>query len=89
MILHGALSNGLLQSEVPDMLRGRLMAAYSFAVVGMAQVVGSLFAGALARAFGADWAIGGGACIMLAYGAWTYERHRDVWSGAVPNSAPT
>jgi hypothetical protein len=41
MILNGALANGILQSIVPDELRGRLMAAYSFVVVGMAQVVGS------------------------------------------------
>jgi len=36
---------------VPDALRGRLMAAYSFAVVGVAQVAGSFLGGAAARAF--------------------------------------
>jgi len=79
MICNGALSNGILQSRVPDALRGRLMAAYSFVVVGMAQVVGSFLGGAVARAVGADWAIGGGAVVMLAYSAWTYVRHPHVW----------
>jgi len=37
--LSGALANGLLQANVEDGLRGRLMAAYSFVVVGLSQVV--------------------------------------------------
>jgi len=61
MILNGALCNALLQAIVPDALRGRLMAAYSFVVVGMAQVVGAFCGGAVARAVGETWAIGGGA----------------------------
>ena len=67
MIVVNALANGLLQSIVPDALRGRLMAAYSFLIVGLAQAVGSLGAGAVARAAGTRWAIGGGAAIMLLY----------------------
>jgi MFS family permease len=87
MICNGALSNGILQHRVPDALRGRLMAAYSFVVVGMAQVVGSFLGGAVARAAGADWAIGGGAAVMLGYGAWTYVRHPDVWRRAPASAA--
>jgi MFS family permease len=79
MICNGALANAMLQSRVPDVLRGRLMAAYSFVVVGMAQVVGSFVGGAVARVAGADWAIGGGAAVMLAYATWTYVRHPAVW----------
>ncbi|MGZ8469672.1 MAG: MFS transporter [Gemmatirosa sp.] len=78
MILNGALSNALLQAIVPDALRGRLMAAYSFVVVGMAQVVGALIGGAVARAIGVDWAIGGGAVLMLAYALWVAARHPEV-----------
>jgi MFS family permease len=78
MILNGALSNALLQAIVPDALRGRLMAAYSFVVVGMAQVVGAFVGGAVARAFGVDWAIGGGAVLMLAYALWVIVRHPEV-----------
>jgi MFS family permease len=81
MICNGALSNAMLQSRVPDVLRGRLMAAYSFAVVGLAQVVGSLAGGAIARALGADWAIGGGGAVMLGYAAWSYLRHPELWRG--------
>ena len=67
MIVNSALSNGLLQSIVPNEMRGRLMSAYSFVVVGLSQVVGAFMAGALARALGADWAIGLGAAGMLLY----------------------
>jgi MFS family permease len=75
MILNSALANGLLQSTVPDELRGRLMAAYSFVVVGMSQVVGSFLGGVVARAAGVDWAIGGGGAVMLAYAGWVFWRH--------------
>ena len=74
MILNGAVANGLLQAMVPDALRGRLMAAYSFVVVGMAQVVGALVGGAVARLAGPDWAIGGGGVVMLSYAVWTFRR---------------
>jgi len=78
MILNGALANGILQAIVPDALRGRLMAAYSLVVVGVAQVVGSLLSGAVARAIGVDWAIGGGGAIMLAYALWAFRRYPEL-----------
>ena len=67
MIVTNALANGLLQTLVPDAFRGRLMAAYSFTVVGLAQVVGAFAGGAIARAVGVDWAIGICAALMLVY----------------------
>ena len=67
MIVNGATSNSMLQHIVPDALRGRVMAAYSFVVVGLAQTVGAFIAGVVARAFGAHWAIAIGAVIMLGY----------------------
>jgi MFS family permease len=67
MIVTNALANGLLQTLVPDAFRGRLMAAYSFTVVGLAQVVGAFAGGAIARAIGVDFAIGICAALMLAY----------------------
>ena len=70
MIFNGALSNGMMQSLVPDVLRGRLMAVYSLVVVGVGQVVGAFVAGAVARAIGVSWAIGGGAAIILVYSLW-------------------
>jgi MFS family permease len=78
MILNSALSNGALQSIVPDEFRGRLMAAYSLVVVGLAQVVGAFVAGSVARAVGVDWAIGGAAAVMLAYTAWGFYRYPEL-----------
>lgn len=72
MILNGAISNGLLQSIVPDALRGRMMAAYGLVVVGLAQVVGAFIAGALAHALGVATAIAVTAALMLAYGVWAF-----------------
>jgi MFS family permease len=73
MIVNNAQANSLLQHLVPDELRGRLMAAYSFVVVGLSQVAGALVAGAVARAFGVAWAIGGGGAIMLGYALWAFR----------------
>jgi MFS family permease len=59
-----ASSNTLIQSMVPDRLRGRIMSIYSMMFMGMAPL-GSLFAGAIAARIGAPWtvAIGGFAAI--------------------------
>jgi len=74
MIINGAVSNAVLQHSVPDSLRGRIMAAYSFVVVGLAQTVGSLFAGAVARPLGVHWAIALGAAAMLTYGIVVFRK---------------
>jgi len=66
MLINGALANGILQSVVPDELRGRVMAAYVFFYVGFTPI-GSLIAGALAKATSVQWTIGTGAVIMLLY----------------------
>jgi MFS family permease len=71
MLINGALANGILQSVVPDELRGRVMAAYVFFYVGFTPI-GSLIAGALARATSVQWAIGTGAVIMLLYAAFAF-----------------
>jgi MFS family permease len=59
-----AASNTLIQSMIPDRLRGRVMAVYSMMFMGMAPV-GALIAGALAAPIGATEtvAIGGAVCI--------------------------
>lgn len=74
MIINGAVSNALLQHKVPDYLRGRVMAAYSFVVVGLAQTVGAFLAGLVARGLGVQWAIAIGAGVMLAYGAHAFRQ---------------
>lgn len=73
MIVTSAQANSMLQHLVPDELRGRIMAAYSFIVVGLSQVVGSFLAGAVARAAGVAWALGGGGAVMLGYALWTFR----------------
>jgi len=74
MIVNGAVSNAMLQHIVPDALRGRLMAAYSFVVVGLAQTVGSFFAGIVARAFGVQWAVAIGAAAMFGYALYAFRK---------------
>ena len=78
MILQGALSNALLQTIVPDEYRGRLMAAYSLVVVGLSQVLGNFVAGAVARASGPQFAVGGGAVIILGIVTWAFTSHREL-----------
>jgi MFS family permease len=74
MIVVNAVSNALLQHMVPDAMRGRIMAAYSFIVVGLSQTVGAFGAGAVARVVGVQWAIGGAAAAMLLYAVWSFRR---------------
>ncbi|MFZ5624921.1 MAG: MFS transporter [Gemmatimonadota bacterium] len=65
MITNNILTNTLLQTEVPNNLRGRLMGFYSLMVVGMAPV-GALQAGWIAEHFGvrATLLIGGAVCLV-------------------------
>lgn len=85
MIANGALSNTMLQHNVPDGLRGRIMAAYSFVVVGLAQTVGSLLAGAVARPLGVQWAIAIGAAMMLGYSLLAF-RHPALQFAGTPKA---
>jgi MFS family permease len=65
MMLQMACSNTLIQTMVPDQLRGRVMALYSMMFMGMAPF-GALFGGALADRVGAPLtvALGGVACLL-------------------------
>jgi MFS family permease len=65
MMTQMASSNTLVQSLVPDELRGRVMAVYSMMFMGMAPF-GALLAGSLAEKLGAPAtvAIGGAVCIL-------------------------
>jgi MFS family permease len=64
VMVHMASSNTLIQSMVPDRLRGRVMGFYSMMFVGMAPF-GGLLAGLVANQFGAPLAVtmGGVLCI--------------------------
>jgi MFS family permease len=78
MILNNSLANATLQHLVPNELRGRMMAAYSFISVGMSSVAGSLVAGTIAHVIGVSWAIGGGGTIMLVYAYWVFQRKPEL-----------
>src|SRR5205085_3096660 len=65
MMVQMAASNTLIQSMVPDRLRGRVMSVYSMMFMGMAPI-GALGAGVAAQHLGAPLglAVGGVACIV-------------------------
>jgi MFS family permease len=68
MMLQMACTNTLLQSMIPDRLRGRVMALYSMMFMGMAPF-GALFSGIAASHLGAPVAVGiGGAGCMIGAG---------------------
>jgi len=73
MMVQMASSNTLVQSMVPDSMRGRVMSVYSMMFMGMAPF-GGFFAGAIAHHIGAPYtvAIGGLACICGAFVYLTY-----------------
>lgn len=62
-----ASSNTLVQSMVPDQLRGRVMAVYSMMFMGMAPF-GALLAGSVAHKIGAPWTVAMGGIVALAGG---------------------
>jgi MFS family permease len=74
MIVNNALVNALLQEIVPDELRGRVMSLYVMLYIG-ASPAGSFIAGAVAKAAGTAWAIGGAAALMLTFALWVFRRH--------------
>jgi MFS family permease len=65
MMLQMACSNTLIQTMVPDALRGRVMSLYSMMFMGMAPF-GAFFGGALAHRVGAPITVAGGgfACVV-------------------------
>jgi MFS family permease len=70
-------SNTLIQSMVPDKLRGRAMAVYTMMFMGMAPL-GSLFAGSLADRVGAPWTVALGGVGAIA-GAWWFLKNLPKW----------
>ncbi len=77
MLINGALANGILQSVVPDDLRGRVMATYVFVYVGFTPI-GSFIAGVVARFAGVQWAIFSGGVVMLAYSLWAFWKYPEI-----------
>jgi len=79
MLINGALSNGIIQSVVPDALRGRVVATYIFVYVGFPPI-GSFLAGLLAERIGVEWAIFSGGVVMLVYAVWAFWRYPEIRS---------
>lgn len=73
MIINNALINARVQHLVPDALRGRVMSLYVMVYIG-ASPAGSFVAGAVAKVYGAGWAIGGAAAALLLFGLWIFRR---------------
>jgi MFS family permease len=71
MILNNAVTNTLLQTIVPDALRGRVMGFYAFVFLGMAPF-GAFQAGWLAEQIGAPATvtIGGTICALTSLAMW-------------------
>ncbi|MGH7702786.1 MAG: MFS transporter [Gemmatimonadales bacterium] len=73
MILTNVMTNTLLQTEVPDHLRGRVMGFYSWTVLGMAPL-GSFQAGWVSEHFGVRASlVVGGVVSLIATAAATYR----------------
>jgi MFS family permease len=68
MMVESASSNTLIQSMVPDALRGRVMAVYAMMFMGMGPL-GALLAGAMADRIGAPMTVAGGGIIALVCGS--------------------
>jgi MFS family permease len=64
MMLQMASSNTLIQTMVPDVLRGRVMALYSMMFMGMAPI-GALLGGAMADRVGAPITVAVGAVASI------------------------
>lgn len=64
MMVQMASSNTLIQSMVPDELRGRVMAVYSMMFVGLGPI-GALIAGALAHRIGAPITVAAGGVLTI------------------------
>jgi MFS family permease len=73
MMVQMASSNTLIQSMVPDRLRGRVMALYSMMFLGMAPF-GALLAGILANIMGAPSTVALGGVVCIA-GAVVFRSH--------------
>jgi MFS family permease len=70
-VSQNATGNTLIQSVVPDSLRGRVMAVYTLMFFGTAPF-GALQAGAIAQAFGPAAGVAVGAGITLAFALWVF-----------------
>jgi len=76
VMLQMASCNTLIQTMVPDNLRGRALAAYTMMFMGMAPM-GALFAGFMAEHIGAPWTVTIGGAVAIIGGIFFLK----VWPG--------
>jgi MFS family permease len=77
MITTTALTNTLLQTLVPDALRGRIVSVYTFSFVGMAPI-GAFLGGAAAERFGVAATLGVGGFLTMAAAGGLLLRSREL-----------
>jgi MFS family permease len=65
MVTYSATSNTVIQTIVPDLLRGRIMSLYTVVMIGLLPI-GSLILGALADRYGTALALGVGGALWAA-----------------------
>jgi len=78
MLIQLVNTNTLLQTHVPDSLRGRVMGTYMWAVVGLSPP-GALFVGAMAEGWSAPTALLVCSAIGLVFAAHILWLAPDVW----------
>jgi len=77
MIAQNVTANTLVQTTVPNELRGRMMSMYSLVFMGL-MPVGNLIAGAIAQKMGAPFAVGLGGMIALSCALFVWWRFAEV-----------
>lgn len=77
MVVNSAVINAMLQAASPDALRGRVISVYVAVYIGSSPI-GSFASGAIARAWGAAWAIGGMAAVMGVFALWAFRRYPEM-----------
>jgi predicted MFS family arabinose efflux permease len=70
-------SNAMIQSRVPDELRGRVMAIFTLAMMG-GMPIGSALLGPLAQVIGIPRAVLISSSILLLFSAWIFWKHPEV-----------
>jgi MFS family permease len=70
-------SNAMVQSRVPDELRGRVMALYSLMMMG-GMPVGALMVGVLAERTSEPLAVMAGAAVLLIFAAWLWLKRPEI-----------
>jgi MFS family permease len=88
MITQLATTNTLLQRSAPDAIRGRVLSAYTFVLVGLAPI-GTFLYGLVAQKIGGPWAVRIGGVICLAGAAWFSTRIPQLRSAANPSLQQT